>query len=52
MRASHLAMAKLPLTTVLTNLEELAFLGNVGERVIIITVKTPWAAKMVASLPS
>ena len=37
---------------VLTNLEELAFLGNVGERVIIITVKPPWAAKMVASLPS
>ena len=46
------AHASIPLTTVLTNLEKLAFLGNVGERVIIITVKPPWVAKIVASLPS
>ena len=50
--SAHSRYGQLALTTVLRHLEELAFLGNVGERVIIITVKAPWAAKTVASLPS
>lgn len=47
-----LGYGQLAPTTVLRNPEERAFLGDVGERVVVIRVESPRVAKTVASVPS